>query len=71
MTTNSSPDTPPQDVPEADWAEQAVDADPRAESDGEPGAQPDDLRRGDREVDEADLAEQETLAYGEDDENRR
>ena len=30
--TLSSPDTPPDDVPEADWAEQTLDADPLAEA---------------------------------------
>ena len=28
----SSPDTPPTEVPEADWAEQALEADPLAEA---------------------------------------
>ena len=59
----STPDTEslPADVPEADWAEQGVDAEEvrlagfrSARADG--GAPP--------EVNEADLAEQETLAYG-------
>ena len=30
--TISSPDSPPTEVPEADWAEQAVDVDPLAEA---------------------------------------
>ena len=38
MTTPSS-DTPPADVPEADWAEQALEADPLAEE-GESGPRP-------------------------------
>ena len=38
--TLSSPDTPPDDVPEADWAEQTLDADPLAEAESEPQAQP-------------------------------
>jgi len=33
--TLSSPDSPPTDVPEADWAEQAAEADPLAEAEGE------------------------------------
>ena len=60
---------PADDVPEADFAEQAIDADPVAE--GHRGQLSDDARVGTREVDEADLAEQETLAYGADDEADR
>jgi hypothetical protein len=68
----SSPDTPPTDVPEADWAEQALEADPLAEAEAES-----EVRQGPakidsvlREVDDADLAEQETVAYVEDDDIR-
>jgi hypothetical protein len=60
----------PEDVPEADWAEQEVDADPLTEEAGEPGSRPVNLDRGTDEVNEADLADQETLAYGEADESR-
>jgi hypothetical protein len=67
--TISSPDTPPTDVPEADWAEQALEADPLAEAEAET-AQPAYSGRGIREVDDADLAEQETVAYVEDDDIR-
>jgi hypothetical protein len=65
----SSPDTPPTEVPEADWAEQAVAADPLAEVEAEPhgDAVPAYIRRGIREADDADLVEQETVVYGEDD----
>jgi hypothetical protein len=66
----SSPDTPPIDVPEADWAEQAVPADPLAEAEAQPNAVPANIRRGIREADDADLVEQETVVYGEDDELR-
>ena len=70
MTLPSS-DTPPADVPEADWAEQAVDADPRVDAEAEDDtAQPAYVGRGLREVDDADLAEQETPAYVEDDDVR-
>jgi hypothetical protein len=54
-------------VPDADWAEQAADAAPVVEE-AEPGAQPVAPSRGLKEVDEADLADQETVAYGMDDE---
>ena len=67
--TLSSPETPPMDVPEADWAEQALEADPLAEAEGE-ATQPAYSGRGIREVDDADLAEQETVAYVEDDDIR-
>jgi hypothetical protein len=63
-----TPQTPPDDVPDADWAEQEIDVDPVAEEGGDPGAQPVAPNRGLKEVDEADLAEQETVVYGEDDE---
>jgi hypothetical protein len=66
----SSPDTtPPTEVPEADWAEQAVAADPLADAEAQPSA-PANIRRGIREADDADLVEQETVVYGEDDDIR-
>ena len=65
----SSSNTPPTDVPEADWAEQALDADPQAEAEQEL-VQPATTDRGLREADDADLAEQETVAYVEDDDLR-
>jgi hypothetical protein len=68
--TLSSPDTPPEDVPEADWAEQTLDADPLAEAEAERQTKPVSVGRGIREVDEADLAEQETVVYGEDEDLR-
>jgi hypothetical protein len=64
--TLSSPDTPPDDVPEADWAEQTLEA----EGEAEQPAQPVSVGRGIREADEADLVEQETVVYGEDDDLR-
>lgn len=66
--TRTSGGPPADDVPEADFAEQAVDADPVADDEGEPGQLSNHARIGTREVNEADLAEQETLAYGADDE---
>jgi hypothetical protein len=70
--TLSSPDTPPTDVPEADWAEQALAADPLAEAEAErelsPG--PTNIASVLREADDADLAEQGTVAYVEDDDLR-
>jgi hypothetical protein len=67
----SSPDTtPPTEVPEADWAEQAVAADPLAEAEAQPNAIPANISRGIREADDADLVEQETVVYGEDDDIR-
>jgi hypothetical protein len=68
--TLSSPDTPPDDVPEADWAEQTLDADPLAEAEADRQAQPVSVGAGIREADEADLVEQETVVYGEDDDLR-
>ena len=72
--TLSSPDTPPIEVPEADWAEQAVAVDPLAEADAdaEPNgnAVPANISRGIREADDADLVEQEIPVYGEDDDSR-
>jgi hypothetical protein len=65
----SSPDTPPIDVPEADWAEQAAEADPLAEAEEEL-PQPANIGRGLREVDDADLVEQETVVYVDDEDSR-
>ena len=62
-------ETLPDDVPEADWAEQVVDADPLTDQAGEPGSRP-DIGPPVTEADEADVAEQATLAYGEADESR-
>ena len=62
----SNPDSPPTEVPEADWAEQAVAADPSAEAEAVPG----NVARGIREADDADLVEQETVVYGEDEDSR-
>jgi hypothetical protein len=70
--TLSSPNTPPTDVPEADWAEQALAADPLADDEAEgvlsPG--PTNIASVLREADDADLAEQETVVYVEDDDLR-
>jgi hypothetical protein len=69
VVSNPRHETLPENVPEADWAEQEVDADPLTHEAGEPGSRP-DIGRGRPEADEADVAEQETLAYGESDESR-
>jgi hypothetical protein len=66
--TVSSPDTPPLDVPEADWVEQAAEADPLAEAEEPPP--PANMGRGLREVDDADLAEQEAVVYVDDEDSR-
>jgi hypothetical protein len=68
--STSIPQTPPDGVPDADWAEQEIDADPVAEEAGEPGSRLVAPSRGLKEADEADLAEQETLAYGADDDSQ-
>ena len=70
--TLSSPDTPPTDVPEADWAEQARAADPldEAQAEVELGPRPANVASVLREADDADLAEQDTVAYVDDDDLR-
>ena len=70
--TLSSPDTPPTEVPEADWAEQTLAADPSAEveAEGELSRRPASVASVLREADDADLAEQEKVAYVEDDDLR-
>ena len=60
----------PDNVPEADWAEQEVDADPLTEEPDEPEPHPVNLARGTDEANEADLAEQAIGVYGEVDEYR-
>ena len=57
----------PADVSEADWAEQAIDADPPADEMPGSGGQR-DLEMV--EANEADLAEQDALAYGGNDDER-
>ena len=64
------PETLPDNVPEADWAEQEVDADPLTDEAGEPGSRSDIDLGSLTEANEADVADQETLAYGEADESR-
>jgi hypothetical protein len=66
--TPSSSATPPADVPEADWAEQALEANPLSESEaeGESGPRPTNVASTLREADDADLAEQGIVVYGED-----
>ena len=62
---SSSPEVP-SDVPAEDWVEQAADAAVEAE----PGQAPRVVDTVDREADEADLVEQQTIAYTGDDEER-
>lgn len=69
MTTPGA-ETLPDDVNEADWAEQVLDADPVTEEAGQPGSRPAVFSARTTEVNEADLADQATLAYGEADELR-
>ena len=69
MTTPGA-ETQPDDVPEADWAEQEADADPLSQEDGEPETQSPNLGRGTTEANEADLAEQAAGVYGEVDDYR-
>jgi hypothetical protein len=64
--TNPPETSPGIEVPESDWAEQHTDADPLVEVEGTPGELPAQVASGTREVNEADLAEQETVAYVED-----
>lgn len=70
--TLSSPDSPPADVPEADWAEQTLEADPLAEAEAgvESGPRPSNVASVLREADDADLAEQDTVVFVEDDDLR-
>ena len=67
VVSKPRPEILPENVPEADWAEQVVDADPLTDEAGEPGSRP-DIIPGRAEANDADVAEQETLAYGEADE---
>lgn len=55
----------PDDVPEADWAEQEVDADPLTGEAGAPGSRSVTNTTTSDEASEADMADQGTLAYGE------
>jgi len=57
-------------VPEADWVEQEIDADPLTEDADEPEPPQVNLARGTDEVNEADLAEQAAGVYGEVDDYR-
>ena len=59
--------TPADEVPEADWAEQAVDAHPLSHADGDPEIRVAASVPGVREADEADLADQERIVYVDDD----
>jgi hypothetical protein len=54
----TSPATPPDDVTDADWAEQRESTDPFEEFDAAPTVR---LQRSSVEADEADVAEQEAV----------
>lgn len=64
-TVTTSPPTPPDDVTDADWAEQHSSTDPFEEFDATPTVP---VRRAAVEADEADVAEQEAIVPLEDDE---
>ena len=68
LVSKPRPETLPDNVPEADWSEQVIDADPLTDEAGEPGSRP-DIGPPITEANEADVAEQETLAFGEADES--
>ena len=61
-------ETLPENVPEADWAEQELVADPRTEEADEAAPRPATAARQVTEADEADIAEQEKVVYTDDDE---
>jgi hypothetical protein len=69
VTTPGAPSLP-DDVPEADWAEQEVTADPVTGEAGAPGTRSVTDNSLSDEANEADMADQGTLAYGEADEYR-
>ena len=69
MTTPGVPSLPDA-VPEADWAEQEVTADPVTGDAGAPGTRTVTDAISTDEANEADMADQGTLAYGEEDEYR-
>jgi hypothetical protein len=59
-------ETPGDEVPESDWAEQHTIADPLLEGEESPDEFPARISRGTVEANEADLVEQETVAYVDD-----
>ena len=61
-------ETLPENVPEADWAEQEVVADPRTEEDDETSSRTPTVGHQVSEANEADIAEQEVVVYTDDDE---
>jgi hypothetical protein len=65
--TTSGVDYQRDDVPEADWAEQGVDAEEVRKAGTRLAGTAGSVSS---EVDEADLAEQQTLAYGAEDDDR-
>jgi hypothetical protein len=61
----TSPQTPPDDVTDADWVEQQESTDPFEEFDAAPTVR---LQRSTVEADEADLADQEAIVPLDDEE---
>ena len=59
-------ESPGDEVPESDWAEQHTTADPLLEDEESAEGIPAQLARGTVEANEADLVEQETIAYVDD-----
>jgi len=59
-------ESPGDEVPESDWAEQHTNADPLLEAEESAAEMPAQLARGTIEANEADLVEQETVAYVDD-----
>ncbi len=70
MVSTPRHETLPDKVPEADWAEQELVADPRTEEADEATSRTATAGRQVTEADEADLAEQEQIVYTDDDEQQ-
>jgi len=68
MVSTPRHETLPDNVPEADWAEQELVADPRTEEADEAPPRTATAGRQVTEANEADLAEQEVVVYTDDDE---
>jgi hypothetical protein len=59
-------ESPGDEVPESDWAEQHTIADPLIDAEESAAEIPAQMARGTLEANEADLVEQETVAYVDD-----
>jgi hypothetical protein len=64
--TMTPDESPGDEVPESDWAEQHTAADPLLEAEESAAESPAQLARSTVEANEADLAEQGTVAYVDD-----